>query len=77
MDTLYYLFCILAIFWLCLWSIRDPRRHSKLWWPFDMKGDAEAPPPSPPKLGPPKPGQRQRVQTRHGVGLQNQRRRSA
>ncbi len=48
MDTLYFLLCIVGIFWLALWSIRDPSRRSRLWWPFDMKDDAATPPPEPP-----------------------------
>lgn len=47
MDSLYFALCIMAIFWLGLWSIRDPRRPSRMWWPFDMKDDADAPPEAP------------------------------
>ncbi len=47
MDTLYFLLCIVGIFWLALWSIRDPSRRSRLWWPFDMKDDATMPPEPP------------------------------
>lgn len=61
MDTLYFLLCIVGIFWLALWSIRDPSRRSRLWWPFAMKDDAAAPPSEPPAAppGPPRPGRRQ------------------
>lgn len=60
MDTLYFLLCIVGIFWLALWSIRDPSRRSRLWWPFAMKDDAAMPPePQSAPPGPPRPGRRQ------------------
>ncbi|MCA7121179.1 MAG: hypothetical protein LGL72_17690 [Acidibrevibacterium sp.] len=54
MDTLYFLSCIGGIFWLALWSIRDPQRRSRFWWPFDMKDDDAASPPAPTPSGPPR-----------------------
>lgn len=47
-------FTLIAVAWLCIWSVKDHSRPSKTWWPFAMRAPAE------PKerQGPYRPGQR-------------------
>lgn len=38
----------LAVLWLVAWSLRDRRKPSAYWWPFDMREPSEgAPVPAP------------------------------
>ncbi len=39
MSGLLYLLALIAVPWLVAWTICDPARTQRVWWPFDMKGD--------------------------------------
>ncbi len=43
MTGILYLLALIAVPWLVAWSIADPTRSTKIWWPFDMKGEPEKP----------------------------------
>jgi hypothetical protein len=63
MSGILYLLALIAVAWLVAWSISDPTRADKIWWPFDMKGEPEKPklrawqarlrPDMPPRAAPP------------------------
>lgn len=41
MESVYYLVMLLGIAWLCIWSIVPEPYRRRLWWPFDMRDDAD------------------------------------
>lgn len=41
MESVYYLVMLLGVAWLCIWSIVPEPYRRQLWWPFDMRDDAE------------------------------------
>ena len=45
MSGVLYLLALLVVPWLVAWMVIEPSRSSKIWWPFDMKGEAQAPRP--------------------------------
>jgi hypothetical protein len=44
-DSLFYLASLIGIVWLCFWTVRDQRKPSQRWSPFDLKADEPAAPP--------------------------------
>jgi hypothetical protein len=53
MNSLLFAAMLVAITWLCVWSVLPRPWTRGGWWPFDMRADAPAEPPAAAQAGQP------------------------